>query len=239
MGAERYKYRTERYKYRKAVLSKKRRHVSRSGTPDPPDLSRDWSNTPEDKSYCSALMHAQLCYTFYRMSPRSRHSASIQYYAAWRKIKCPKLSKDMQQVFERAFMCKLPLDEESRRQIRSESPTAQRRHHPSTQREDRTLSKSRRSRDRADVQEQEQVKEMKRNMTVPGPLAQHGQAHNAEAEDIFIITQMETLIDHIGTSMKDGWTRACDESYDKFTDFAESIRSLKKISEELSFLIDD
>ena len=228
---------SERYKYSKAVQFKKRRHVSRSGTPDPPDLSRNWSNIPEDKSsYCSALMHGQLCSTFYRMSPRNRDSASIQYFGEWSKIKCPKLRKEMQQVFERAFRCKLPRNEEIRRQIRSESPTAQRRHQPATQRKDRS-AKSRRSRDRAEDQEQEQVKERKRNMTVPGPLAKHGQAHNAEAEDI--ITKMETLIDQIGTSMISGWTAACDESYEKFTDFAERIRSLRKISEELSFLIDD
>ena len=230
---------SEHYKYRKAAQCKKRQHVSLSATLDPPDLSGVWSNRPEDKSYCSLLIYAQAYSTFYRMSHRDRHSASIDYYAAWSKIKCPKLKKEMRVVFERAFRRTLPRNEENRRQIRSESPMAQRRHHPATQREDRTFVKSRRSRDRAEVQEQEQVKERKGNMTVPGPLAQHGQAHNAEAEDIFIITQMETLIDHIGTSMKDGWTRACDESYDKFTDFAESIRSLKKISEELSFLIDD
>lgn len=227
---------SECYKYRKAAQCKKRQHVSRSGTPDPPDLSRGWSNRPEDKSYSSALMYAQRYSTFYHMSYRDRQSASIDYYAAWSKIKCPKLKKEMRVVFERAFRRTLPRNEENRRQIRSESPMAQRRHHPATQRGDRTLVKSRRSRDRAEVQEQEQVKERKGNMTVPGPLAQHGQAHNEEDEAI--IAKMQTLIVKIGTSMKDGWAAACDESIENCTNFAECIRSLPKISKELSFLID-
>ena len=219
------------------MVYKRRRHASRnrSYSRDPPDLSRDWSQRVGDDYCLSALVHAATLSTFSHMSPRDQDRQSMQYYQRWNKIQCPILKNHMKQVFEGIFNRELPVSKQGRRQIRSESPTAQRRHHPATPRGDRMCLKRPRSSKRARNQEQKLPKR-KRNSTASGSASEcisHDGAHSQSPGIGREIAEKEKLIEQIGQCLIEGWHKTCDKMSTHWRSFADHIKSLPKLSEEL------